>query len=114
MLSTDFFAVSDEAIKDITSVLTVVGGKVVHGDGEFSTLAPNLPPPMPDWSPVNRFGGYQGATLAQAAAAFAATHRHEHGEPCGLHGRGHAAAHHVPTDGLHSFWGALGCSCFAF
>jgi hypothetical protein len=43
---------------NLFSVLTVLGGNVVHGDGPFSTLAPPLPPPSPEWSPVNRFGGY--------------------------------------------------------
>jgi predicted amidohydrolase YtcJ len=41
VLSADYFderAVSDEAIKDIRSVLTLVGGQIVHGDPE--SLAP--------------------------------------------------------------------------
>ena len=66
----------------------MVGGKVVHGGGEFESLAPTLPPPMPDWSPVGHYGGYQGATLAQATAAFAASHTHVHGEACHVHGTG--------------------------
>jgi predicted amidohydrolase YtcJ len=110
LLSADFFSVPDEAILDITSVLTVVGGRVVHGDGDYAELAPQLPPPMPDWSPVAHFGGYRGATLAQASAAFAAAH----GTGCGVHGHGHAAHHATPTDNHPGFWGALGCSCFAF
>ena len=115
LLSADYFNVDDEAIKEITSVMTVVGGKVVHGNGEFAGLAPQLPTPMPDWSPVRHYGGYQGATLAQASAAFAAAHGHAHGgEPCHVHGQGHAAHHDVPTDDNVGFWGALGCSCFAF
>ncbi|GAB3097891.1 amidohydrolase [Lysobacter terrae] len=116
VLSADYFGVDDEAIKDITSVLTVVGGKVVHGDGEFDALAPILPEPMPDWSPVRHFGGYQGISLAQASTAFAAAHRHahEHGRDCKVHGHGHAAHHDVPASEFQGFWGALGCSCFAF
>ncbi|WP_330970523.1 amidohydrolase family protein, partial [Lysobacter sp. A3-1-A15] len=112
LLSADYFAVDDEAIQDITSVLTVVGGKVVHGDGEYSRLAPALPVPTPDWSPVRHFGGYQGATLAQASAAFAATHTH--GTGCSVHGHGHAAHRDAPTSDYQGFWGTLGCSCFAF
>ncbi len=52
VLSDDYFAVPSDAIQDITSVLTLLGGKPVHGDGEFADLAPPLPPAMPDWSPV--------------------------------------------------------------
>jgi predicted amidohydrolase YtcJ len=102
LLSADFFAVPDEAIPAITSVLTVVGGRPVHGDGEFRALAPVLPPPMPDWSPVNRFGGYQHhAAMAPNPA-------------CRMHVHGHATTHRVPVRGLSDFWGALGCACYAF
>ena len=38
VLSDDYFSVRDEAIKDIRSVLTVVGGRVVHAEAEFSNL----------------------------------------------------------------------------
>jgi hypothetical protein len=116
LLSADYFSVSDEVIQDITSVLTVVGGKVVHGDGEYAGLAPHLPAPMPDWSPVRHFGGYQGATLAQASATLAAAHARSHpqGSGCNVHGHSHAAHHATPTDDHQGFWGALGCSCFAF
>ena len=52
VLSDDYFSVPEDRIQDITSVLTLLGGKPVHGDGAFKDLAPPLPPPMPDWSPV--------------------------------------------------------------
>ena len=114
LLSADFFSVAEDDIPDITSVLTVVDGRIVHGTGPFAPHAPALPAPMPDWSPVNRFGGYQGGTLAQASAALA----HAHGPACRVHahGRGHVHAAHrvVPTRDLQSFWGTLGCACFAF
>jgi hypothetical protein len=58
-LSADYFSVPEDDIRDIESVLTVLGGKVVHGAGEFTSLALPLPPAMPDWSPVRTFGGYQ-------------------------------------------------------
>ena len=115
LLSSDYFSVDEAAIQDISSVLTVVAGRVVHGEEEFLPLAPALPPAMPDWSPVNRFGGYQGGTLAQAGAAFAASHRHATSSgKCSVHGHGHAAQANVPTDDLRGFWGALGCACYAF
>lgn len=114
LLSADYFAVAEDDIPDITSVLTVVDGRIVHATGPFAPHAPALPAPMPDWSPVNRFGGYQGGTLAQASAALA----HAHGPACRVHAHGHGhahAAHHaVPTRDLQAFWGALGCACFAF
>ena len=51
-LTADYFAVSEDAIKGLESALTVVGGRIVHGAGEFAALAPPLPPASPDWSPV--------------------------------------------------------------
>ncbi|KAK0716780.1 amidohydrolase family-domain-containing protein [Lasiosphaeria miniovina] len=39
VLSDDFFAVPDEQLKHIRSVLTVVGGVVVHDSGELTTSA---------------------------------------------------------------------------
>jgi predicted amidohydrolase YtcJ len=57
-LDRDHFSVADEEIKSLASVLTVVGGRVVHGDREFKDLAPPLPAAMPDWSPVRAYGGY--------------------------------------------------------
>ena len=67
VLSNDYFTVPEERIADITSVLTLLGGRPVHASGDFSNLAPPLPPAMPDWSPVNYYGGYQ--SRADAAAA---------------------------------------------
>src|SRR5207249_3226847 len=67
VLSADYFSVPEEEIKRIESVLTVVGGKVVYGSGEFERLAPPAPPVSPDWSPVKAYGGYRPAHLAQPA-----------------------------------------------
>src|SRR6188768_3371170 len=58
VLSEDFFSVSEERIKRIESVLTVLGGAVVHATDEFSSFAPPPLPVMPDWSPAKFFGGY--------------------------------------------------------
>ena len=39
--------------------MTVVGGRVVHGAGDFAPLDDNpLPPAMPEWSPTRSFKGY--------------------------------------------------------
>jgi predicted amidohydrolase YtcJ len=58
VLSADYFSVPDEQIKDITSVLTVVGGKIVYAAEEFKSHAPPELPVMPDWSPVAEYRGY--------------------------------------------------------
>jgi predicted amidohydrolase YtcJ len=79
VLSADYMSVPEQAIKELTSVLTVLGGNVVHADGPFGKLSPPLPPASPDWSPVNRFGGYYdgpGAIQTNAAVpgAIACSH----------------------------------------
>lgn len=66
VLSADYFSVQDEDIKNITSVLTVLGGKIVHGSDQFNHLAPKLPDPMPDWSPVRYYDGFQITKNSQA------------------------------------------------
>ena len=117
VLSDDYFSVPEEGIQDITSVLTLLGGKTVHGDAEFKDLAPPIPPAMPDWSPVNRYGGYQAHTKARSQDHHAFT-----AVPCGceractIHGHAHARAlaAAVPVADDKAFWGALGCSCWAF
>jgi hypothetical protein len=66
VLSADYFNVPVDGIKDIESVLTVVGGKVVYGAGTFSSLAPPLPPVQQDWLPVRQYGEYYKSAAAQA------------------------------------------------
>src|ERR1700744_5251927 len=57
----DYFSCAEAEIADTTSELTVVGGKIVYGAGDFASLDKAAPPPaMPDWSPVRSFGGYGG------------------------------------------------------
>jgi hypothetical protein len=58
LLSDDYFSVPDDQIKNLTSVLTIVGGRVVYGSDEFSGLSPKIADPLPSWSPVKYFGGY--------------------------------------------------------
>ena len=116
VLSDDYFSVPDNSIQDITSVLTLLGGKPVHSDGDFKGLAPPLPPPMPDWSPVKIYGGYQKRAEAGSPAqrhAFAASCGCSHA--CSIHGHDHATAWaaNLPTSDEKSFWGVLGCACWA-
>jgi len=104
-LDQDYFSVPEEGIKSIVSVLTVVGGRVVHGGREFKNLAPPLPAPMPEWSPVRTYGGYRRVAPATS-----------HATGCSMHPRTHAAVRTVPvrSEDASGFWGALGCGCFAF
>src|SRR3954469_811346 len=67
VLSADYFAVPEEEIKGIESVLTVTGGKVVYGAGQYSNLSPPLPPVSPDWSPVKKYGGYAQSSRRTSA-----------------------------------------------
>ncbi|MFF2351764.1 amidohydrolase [Kitasatospora sp. NPDC058115] len=66
VLSADFLTVPEPEIPDIESVLTVVGGRIVHAAAEYEGLDEELPPVSPAWSPVARFGGYQSAGARQA------------------------------------------------
>jgi hypothetical protein len=112
VLSDDYFSVAGDAIQDITSVLTLVGGTPVYGDADFKDLAPPLPPAMPDWSPVRTFGGYQKRADVDHQRKYAFAAACGCSTACGVHGHAHAWGLSVPSDD-RSFWGALGCSCWA-
>ncbi|TKJ90323.1 amidohydrolase [Erwinia persicina] len=117
ILSQDYFSVSEEAIKGIESVLTVVNGDVVYAAGRFSPLSPPPVPVLPEWSPVvTTPGHYRSAPpLANGRVAFA-SQPHQCSGPCGVHRHSHDVARRsgVPVSDDNAFWGALGCSCFAF
>ncbi|MBT2321552.1 amidohydrolase [Variovorax paradoxus] len=116
----DFFACPESEIADTLSLFTMVGGKVVYAAGAFKPHDEGDPPPaMPDWSPVRAFGGYAAwgdkegrplqQTLHRAAMACACAN------DCNIHGHQHATAwsSQLPIADLKSFWGALGCACWA-
>ncbi len=116
VLSDDYFVVPAEQIKHLESVLTIVGGKVVYGAGDFAHLAPPALPVTPDWSPVKYYGGYARSTPAVL------TNRESVHKPfhigCCVHlpicnwGK---ASHNLNQAGsLSGLWGGMGCSCFAF
>jgi predicted amidohydrolase YtcJ len=115
----DFFACPETDIADTVSELTMVGGRIVYGAGDFVGLDDAVPPPaMPDWSPVRSFGGYAGwgdskstSVEAKRTAASACGCAHT----CNIHGHNHATAwsSRLPIGDLKSFWGALGCACWA-
>ncbi len=60
LLDRDYFTVPEDQIKSISSVLTVMNGRVVFGAKDYSTLTPSLPDVVPAWSPINQYGGYRG------------------------------------------------------
>jgi predicted amidohydrolase YtcJ len=118
-LSDDYFSVPDEQIKAIESVLTVVGGKIVHATNEFRSHAPPALPVRPEWSPVKVFGGY-GAPLdvRKAARAGIPMAQHQHNTTCHEHGCAHALQQLFTgaETARHRFAGffGTGCDCFAF
>jgi predicted amidohydrolase YtcJ len=96
VLSADYFSIPDEEIKQLESVLTIVGGKPVYAAEEFETLAPAPPPVLPDWSPVAQFGGYAkpAPSPVHAFSQMTPDHGHKHSE--------------CPSTG------GFGCLCWAF
>ncbi|MGY0056336.1 amidohydrolase [Streptomyces sp. LZ34] len=80
ILSDDYFTVRERDIPHIESLLTVVGGRIVHAEAEYEGMAEEIPAVSPEWSPVAHFGGYraiggsggsgarQAELLGQAAA----------------------------------------------
>ena len=105
VLSADYFSVPEEEIKGIESVLTLVGGKVVYGAGEFARLAPPPLPVSPSWSPIGVYGGYHQPQPA---------HAHQVAHPGLLHQLLHAFTE--SARGLAARRGPVGlpCECFAF
>ncbi|MGE0864362.1 MAG: amidohydrolase, partial [Vicinamibacterales bacterium] len=102
-LSADYFRVPDAEIRSIVSDLTVVGGSVVYGAGGFEGLAPVLPTPTPDWSPVRAAANRgQAAAVVQARAC------------CEPPGHRHATVETPGTADVRSLWGAMGCGCWAY
>lgn len=115
VLSADYMTVAPKEIRRINSVMTMVGGKVVHGEGAYADLSPPLPPASPSWSPVDAVPSpakraHLGGEIRYARACHDACGNH-----CGVHGHDHAIAWSkpIPVADKGSFWGALGCSCFA-
>jgi predicted amidohydrolase YtcJ len=116
----DYFACAEDDISGIASLLTIVGGKVVFAAERFAALDTPPPPAMPDWSPVRTFGGY-GAWANRSEEMDRNKIRQLAASTCGcasaclVHGHDHATAWSakLPISDLKSFWGALGCACWA-
>ncbi|WP_172901678.1 amidohydrolase [Pseudomonas izuensis] len=108
-LSADYFHIEDHAIKDIEAVLTIVDGKIVHGSAEFEKLGPPPIPVVPEWSPVAKVPGHWKAAPLTAQV-------HQCVGACAVHAHRHERARlsNAPVSDFRAFWGAFGCSCFAF
>lgn len=113
VLSDDYFSIPEAQIKQLESVLTIVGGKIVYVSKEFINLAPPPLPVLPEWSPVAHYGGYYSKPTPIAAAAkvlhfCTALCNHLHRATC----RTRSNLNSVGS--LSSLWGDIGCDCFAF
>jgi hypothetical protein len=108
VLSGDYFSIPEEGIKQLESVLTIVGGEVVYATAEFSKLAPTELPVSPDWSPVKEYGGYTQAAEISVSGATAC----QATSPNSCNPAGDSAQHRWVLGDL-GLW-SLGCDCFAF
>jgi predicted amidohydrolase YtcJ len=106
VLSADYFNVPDEDIKNIESVITLGGGQVVYGNGEYEKLAPAIPPPSPSWSPVLKYGGYGAPGYASATKTDPTA--------CGCNPSNVLPSANSRSRRGRYFWRAPGCDCFAF
>jgi predicted amidohydrolase YtcJ len=101
VLSADYFSIPEEQIKQLEAELTIVGGSIVHGTGDFSPLAPPPLPVSPDWSPVKAYGRNSPArahTHAKAACCAGSVSGHDH---------------RYVLSAAGDLW-KMGCDCFAF
>jgi hypothetical protein len=100
----DYFRVPEADLVHTTALLTLVGGRVVWATGPFAALDPPPPPVLPEWSPVRCYGGYSAWAARVPAVATA----------CQVHRGSVRAGADVPAADPQAFWGAFGCSCWAF
>jgi hypothetical protein len=126
VLNLDYFEVEDEQIKAIEADLTIVDGQIVYAKGDFSSFSPPSIPVLPDWSPTNKYNGYYSSSRIQMDqsgnvcgtdgkdAVLATVHSCK--GSCNVHAHNHdvVRSSNLPINNYTTFWGALGCSCFAF
>ena len=126
VLNQDYFEVTEEQIKSIEADLTVVDGRIVYAKGDFSSFSPPKIPILPDWSPTKSYNGYystathqfngQRKTKSANGEKSVLAMVHNCVGSCGVHQHNHDAVRtsNLPVNNYTAFWGALGCSCFAF
>lgn len=73
ILSADYLGVPDNKISAINAVLTVVGGRIVYGEGKYAALAPAAIKVAPDWLPIGAYPSYRTAALADGGRMLAAS-----------------------------------------
>ena len=117
----DYFACADDEIADTTSDLTMVGGKVVYGAGDFAALDDGSAAAGHAGLVAGpHFGGY-GAWGDRTPARTAARRRRLAMSAAAARTPATSTAtimplawsKRLPIDDLKSFWGALGCACWA-
>ncbi len=84
-LTDDYFTVPEERIKSIQSVLTVMGGRIVHAADEFAPYGPEPLPVLPEWSPVAKLGGYGAPLDIRKAVRAGIPVAHTHNSQCHQH-----------------------------
>jgi predicted amidohydrolase YtcJ len=72
VLSGDYLTVPEDRISQLSSVLTMVGGKVVYGEGKYAALAPPALKVSPDWLPIGRYPGYAKSASIETGGQLAA------------------------------------------
>ena len=117
VLSDDYFAIPEEQIKHLESVMTIVGGKIVYAADSFKPFDPPPLPVSPDWSPVKYYGGYARSTVGAIAFVSEQSHKPFH-IGCCVHlsacNWGKSIGTLSQAGSLSRLWGGIGCSCFAF
>ena len=85
VLSGDYFAVPEDDIKSLESVLTLVGGTPVHGSGHFAPLAPPEIPASPSWTPASPERTVHRVPVAMSSqdGRRARSRHHGHSFACG-------------------------------
>jgi hypothetical protein len=79
VLSADYFSVPDDEIKSLESVLTLVGGRIVHASGGFADLAPPALPGSAIWTPVTGGAAASRRRSTSGPLASATVPMHAHG-----------------------------------
>ena len=72
VLSADYLTVPEDRISQLSSVLTMLGGKVVHGEGEYTSLAPAALKVSPEWLPISTYPGYTKSASVTTGVELAA------------------------------------------